>query len=325
MSFASIDFETANFLRGSPCAVGIVVVDNGRIIKRKRWLMRPPKPADFFEDFNTSIHGITAKDVREKPRFNRVLPNLLDLIGNRPIVAHNASFDIGVLREACNLSDIPWPDLTYTCTMVISRSMLKLPSYKLLFCAEAMDIKIDGHHDPLSDAEGAAKLLLSLAHKAQMNTLQDLLINQYVRWGILRPGEWQGSTKRRTTSKYYTQKDMPVSNPDADPDHLLYGELIVITGSLPGGRIRKEAWNDIANIGGIPQLNVTKKTTILVLADLNPNTLRPGSETSAKHRKALALQQKGQQIEIMDGWDFMAILYDGKEIYTDQVAAIYAE
>lgn len=311
MTFASIDFETANFLRGSPCAVGIVIVDNGRITKRERWLMRPPKPADFFEDFNTSIHGITAKDVRKRPRFNRLLPNLLNIIGDRPIVAHNASFDLGVLREACNLSNIPWPELTYTCTMVISRSMLKLPSYKLPFCAEAMDISIDDHHDPLSDAEVAAELLLSLAHKAQINNLHDLLTNQYVCWGILRPGEWRGSTKKRTTSKY-TKMDIPVRNQDADPDHFLYGELIVITGTLPGGKIRKEAWSDIANLGGIPQPNVTKKTTILVLADLNPNTLCPGSETSAKHRKALALQQKGQQIEIMDGWDFMAILYDGK-------------
>ncbi|HEY8295919.1 MAG TPA: exonuclease, partial [Micrococcaceae bacterium] len=42
LEFTAIDFETANGFRGSPCAVGLSKVREGRIVDEAFWLMRPP-------------------------------------------------------------------------------------------------------------------------------------------------------------------------------------------------------------------------------------------------------------------------------------------
>ena len=54
-------------------------------------LCRIPKSA-------TRIHGITNKDVSSKSTFSEEAPELRDFIGNRPIIAHNVSFDKNFLN-----------------------------------------------------------------------------------------------------------------------------------------------------------------------------------------------------------------------------------
>ena len=51
--FAAIDFETANNARDSACAVGVVIVEGGRIVDRLHALIRPPSRQFLF----TPIHG----------------------------------------------------------------------------------------------------------------------------------------------------------------------------------------------------------------------------------------------------------------------------
>jgi DNA polymerase-3 subunit epsilon len=50
MRFTAIDFETANADRGSACAVGLVVVEDGQIVSRTSQLIRP-EPCRF-DPFN---------------------------------------------------------------------------------------------------------------------------------------------------------------------------------------------------------------------------------------------------------------------------------
>jgi len=121
LSYCAIDFETANWFRGSPCAVGLVKVVDGAVVDARRYLMRPPKGYDEFDEFNISLHGITPEMVRHEPRFAQRLPEILAFADGLPFVAHNAAFDIGVIRDACDVSDLVWPRLSYACTLVLSR------------------------------------------------------------------------------------------------------------------------------------------------------------------------------------------------------------
>jgi len=41
-TFAAIDFETANYSPDSACAVGLVAVEGGRVVRREYHLIRPP-------------------------------------------------------------------------------------------------------------------------------------------------------------------------------------------------------------------------------------------------------------------------------------------
>ena len=69
LDYTAIDFETANSYRGSPCAVGLVRVRDGQPVDEQRWLIRPPEQVDYFESFNTALHGIDVEAVRKATRW----------------------------------------------------------------------------------------------------------------------------------------------------------------------------------------------------------------------------------------------------------------
>ncbi len=98
-TFVAIDFETADRWPDSACAVGLVRVEDGRIVRREVRLIRPPRSQVDF----TAIHGITWEQVSAKPRFGQVWQEMDDLLdGAAFLAAHNAPFDRGVLAACCS-------------------------------------------------------------------------------------------------------------------------------------------------------------------------------------------------------------------------------
>lgn len=68
------------------------------------------------------------------------------------------------------------------------------------------------------------------------------------------------------------------------------------------------AWDDVVRVGGIPERSVTKQTNVLVIGDINPAVLAPGMVTTGKAAKVFALQDNGQDIELMTEDDFLRSL-----------------
>jgi len=73
-------------------------------------------------------------------------------------------------------------------------------------------------------------------------------------------------------------------------------------------RTRQMAWDDVVRVGGIPERSVTKQTNVLVIGDINPAVLAPGMVTTGKAAKVFALQDNGQDIELMTEDDFLRSL-----------------
>jgi DNA polymerase-3 subunit epsilon len=301
LDFCAIDFETANSSRGSPCAVGLARVEGGQIVGTKRMLMRPPESVDWFDDFNIELHGITPDMVEHEPRFADRLPEILEYARGLPLVAHNAAFDLGVIRDACDESEMEWPTLTYACTLVLSRRSFDLLSYSLPWAAQAAGFPTGLHHEPEADALAAAHILLAIAAARSANDLGALLDATYCVLGHMGPDGWNGCT--HTSS----DEPMPSANPDANPAHPFYGREMVFTGAL-SSMVRTRAWELVAACGGQPAAGVTKLTNILVIGYQDARKLRPGEELSAKARKAAALRDKGQAIELLGEVDFVRML-----------------
>lgn len=304
IDFVAVDFETANSFRGSPCSIGLVVVRGGKIVEEYGLLMRPPLATgpDDFDEFNVGLHDIDWERVKNEPEFIEIWNRLLPVIGDLPLVAHYAAFDTGVLRDSLYQSDASWPSLSYTCTVVASRRLLKLPSYSLPYVAAALEIDLGKHHDALSDARVAAQIMIGLCQLASQNDLDSLLNSLSIRWGMISEGNWRGSTVKQL------RFGLPAPRSDANPDHFLFRKHVVITGVLPSGIIRREAQDRIAYFGGFPQENVTKETSLLVIGDLDPRMLAPGAAMSSKMAKAIKLQSEGQDVELISGVDFLPIL-----------------
>ncbi|WP_244461614.1 exonuclease domain-containing protein [Rhodococcus sp. ZPP] len=165
-SFVGFDVETANGARGSICAIGLSVVTAGRVTATHSWLCRPPAGLDRFEPGNSRIHGLTARDVAGQPTFRQRLADMLDIVGDLPLIAHNAAFDIGALREASAAEALSWSPLTYGCTLIWSRSELpELPNHKLPTVAAALGVPLLQHHDASADATAAAEIALGLMRR----------------------------------------------------------------------------------------------------------------------------------------------------------------
>lgn len=230
LNYVAIDFETANSYRGSPCAVGLVRVRDGLPVEERRWLIRPPERVDHFDAFNTVIHGITAEMVAKEPRWKDLLPNIIDFIGDDVVVAHNAGFDIGVIRYACAVDNIEWPEVQFLCTLVLARRALSLPSYGLPFVIDALGCSIDNHHDPLCDARAVVQVIRCLATNHNVHDLDALASSVGVCIGHMSSGIYKGSVAlNRSGLSRLVRADL---NPDADTDGYLYGRVVVFTGTL---------------------------------------------------------------------------------------------
>lgn len=185
MKFTAIDFETANSSRSSACAVGLTRVANGDIVGEDYFLVRPV-PCHF-EPINVSIHGITEADVADAPTFRELWPRILDSIDG-PLVAHNAAFDMSVLRYALDESGIDYPSLHYFCTLVISRLAWRdQDRYTLSHLSELLGIQLR-HHNAAADAYACAKIALSACQICGVSDLSELEEAASLRTGALFPG-----------------------------------------------------------------------------------------------------------------------------------------
>lgn len=157
MTFAAIDFETADSGRDSACAVGLVRVEDGRIVGRAYRLIRPPRERFTF----TWLHGIAWRDVADAPEFGDVWRSLGSLVRDVDFfAAHNAPFDAGVLRACCAAAGIPAPETPFRCTVRLARGVLGIRPAKLDHVCASLGIPLR-HHHALSDAEACARIVLA--------------------------------------------------------------------------------------------------------------------------------------------------------------------
>lgn len=161
MNFVAIDFETATNNYDSACSVAIVEVEDGNIVDTYYTLIKPPKLQ--FCSKNISIHGITPDMVKGELEFNEVWENLEKRISNKIVVAHNASFDMKVLRSCLNSFGLSTPNFKYACTVRMARNAWpNLSNHKLNTVGKYLQITFN-HHHALDDAKTCAAIPLTIA------------------------------------------------------------------------------------------------------------------------------------------------------------------
>ncbi|QLD10613.1 exonuclease domain-containing protein [Microbacterium oleivorans] len=174
LDFTAIDFETANSSSASACSVGLVRVRDGQVVASDGWLIRPPAGHDRFFDINVSIHGITPEAVSAAPGWTTQLPRLLDFVGDDVLVAHNAGFDMAVLRRACEATDAVLPAFRSVCSVQLARKTYQLDSYRLPLVAAAVGFLDFAHHDALADALACAHIAIDAASRAGAHDIVEL-------------------------------------------------------------------------------------------------------------------------------------------------------
>jgi DNA polymerase-3 subunit epsilon len=159
LNFVAIDFETGMYRPESAVSVGLVKFIDNQEADTYYSLIRPPEL--YIRPEFTDIHGLTVNDVRDAPSFEDIWDqNILPFIEGLPLAAHNAAFDMRVLRAVLNHYDIPEPKLRCFCSLKTARSTWPdLKSHALTALADHFDIKYDAHN-ALADARTCGIILL---------------------------------------------------------------------------------------------------------------------------------------------------------------------
>lgn len=174
LDFTAIDFETANSFAASACSVGMVKVRDGMVVDEACWYIRPPMGYDHFSDWNTRIHGIVAADVVDAKLWCEQLADLVDFANGDTLVAHNAGFDMGVIRAACAASAVNTPGFDYLCSLRVARKTYILDSYRLPVAAMAAGFEDFAHHDALADSQACAAIVVHAAKRHGATSIAEL-------------------------------------------------------------------------------------------------------------------------------------------------------
>jgi DNA polymerase-3 subunit epsilon len=181
IEFAVVDLETTGW---SPevaaiTEIGAVLVRRGR---RQGEFASLVNPGTAVPPSIEDLTGITDWMLASAPRVASVLPGLLTFARGCVLVAHNAPFDLGFLRAACDDCALAWPGFTVLDTVMLARQVMdpdEVPDCKLGTLAGFFGARTAPSHRALADARATADvlgwLIRRLAHRG-VRTLSELSV-----------------------------------------------------------------------------------------------------------------------------------------------------
>ncbi|TDM00736.1 hypothetical protein ERX40_09345 [Macrococcus carouselicus] len=222
--FIALDFETANGQPASVCSVGMVKVQGNMMTETFYTLVNPET---YFSKGNIAVHGIKPEDVTNAPIFPDVFPHMMDFIGDLPIVAHFARFDMNVLYQSIERYDLELPKIPYFCSCNMARKTVKNHSYSLKNMMAFYDLDFHGHHHALNDAKASAMITLRLLK--HYDSLDDYL----KRHRSYLSGMKYKTSKRQQMSRYNEElADIRPTTESFDMTHPFHNKKIAISGTL---------------------------------------------------------------------------------------------
>ncbi len=184
MNFTAIDFETAH--ANFPCEIGISVVENGEISFTKSWLIKPAC-FPYMNSFNQRVHGISSADVAKSKNFEELWSEIRPFLDETVLVAHNATFDMNVLRTTLRYYDLAVPKSEYFCSLSLSRKCWKnLSSHSLGALCDFHNIRIN-HHRAGYDAMACALITLKSFGIFNSHSLEEGIKNSGIKLKKLSP------------------------------------------------------------------------------------------------------------------------------------------
>ncbi|MBQ1945415.1 MAG: PolC-type DNA polymerase III, partial [Clostridia bacterium] len=134
-------------------------------------------PGELLKPKITEITGITDQMLQGQPVIADVMPQLLEFIGDSPIAAHNADFDVAVLTSELRRLGIE-KEYTVIDTLAFSRKLYTdMKSHKLGMVCKRLGVSLKNAHRAVHDATATAMCLaqmLTEAGKRGAKTLSDV-------------------------------------------------------------------------------------------------------------------------------------------------------
>ena len=173
--YCVLDLETTgiSYKTEKITEVGIIKYKNGEVIDEFECFVNPEKP---IPPKVVEITHITDDMVKDADTIDKVIPKIIDFIGDSVLVAHNADFDIGYLKY--NFEKYGYKlENTYIDTLRLAKAIFPdLKKYKLGLIADALKIKVDVAHRALDDVKtlvAVFKVMIERTKEEHGKTIDD--------------------------------------------------------------------------------------------------------------------------------------------------------
>lgn len=298
--FIAIDFETATASRDSACAVGIASVKDLVVIDSFYSLIKPPDC--HFSARNIAVHGIRPEDVKSAPTMTELWPTISHLFGTSPVVAHNAHFDMSVLKSSLEDAESLVENFEFFDTMTMARRFVS-GRLSLDSCACSLGVPHFDHHDAKADAIACAQVAIQCLRRAGINQLpefcEEFCVNSFEFKAVKR-------SNPKKHPEYISPSSIQPCSMNFDCTHKLYGKQIVFTGEL--SICRHEAMQIAADVGAVVKSGVSSKTDYLVVGKQDL-ALVGDDGMSSKEEKAAQLNASGKaMINVIGEYEFMRLV-----------------
>ncbi|MBQ6022185.1 MAG: hypothetical protein IJL25_04585 [Clostridia bacterium] len=178
--------------RDAISAIGITLIENGRITNSYYTLVDPACP---FDPFTVELTGITPEMAAAFPEFGDLWEQIRPWLEGALLCAHGASGDLHVLARTLRRYKIDWVEKApFLCTVEAAKQCFpELERYSLNLACKALDIPLQ-HHLASSDAAAAAALLLRCMER-------DPSLPEHAKEFDMREARIVGVTKKRPRRK----------------------------------------------------------------------------------------------------------------------------
>lgn len=159
--FVVFDIETTGLsaLNDAITEIGAIKIKDGQVIDSFSQLINPERA---IPEFITNLTGITDKMVANKPTIDQVILEFYDFIKGSVLVAHNASFDVGFIREKLKSVNLGLYNPVFD-TLELARAVFPdLRNHKLDTIAQYLDVNLDNHHRAVDDATATKDIFVKI-------------------------------------------------------------------------------------------------------------------------------------------------------------------
>ncbi len=149
--YVAFDLETTGLSSRNDkiIEIGAVLMQNGKELDRFQTFVDPEQK---LQKETVELTGITDAMLCGAPKLEDIFPEFLKFVGDRVLVAHNADFDTGFIRAACEKLGYPYT-FTSADTLVLSQNLMpQLNKFKLDIVANALSLPEFHHHRAADDA-----------------------------------------------------------------------------------------------------------------------------------------------------------------------------
>ncbi|MBR6397878.1 MAG: PolC-type DNA polymerase III, partial [Lachnospiraceae bacterium] len=174
--FVAFDIETTglNAQNDRMTEIGAIRFSGGTILETFNTFVDPERhiPADI-----TQLTGIRDSDVAGAPSEEEAMKQFIAFIGDRPIIAHNAHFDVGFMTAAALRHGLRFNPV-FLDTLALSQALLpELKRFKLDIVSNHLNLPQFNHHRATDDAMVVARIMekfLPMLQQQGAKTVDDI-------------------------------------------------------------------------------------------------------------------------------------------------------